>query len=237
MGLLVRFLLACSDAQAPVDPVRCLDDEERATLGAHLVALDAARALLGEQAGAARAVGAVVLPLAGMVGVAPVGLEPACGDGSVSRGAACGGGACWRAACTAEGWEARAEPFSRQVDPGEDGAFESAVASAVVRWDAEEGGIPGWPSPSRVSFTVESEERRGEARWDMAQRGVLQRGHLAVAEGYAALRPGHVITLRATFPPEGGAVGELRVDEAPLEEVVGHALTRSPRSSCRGGGR
>ena len=202
---LALTLAACGSRDGGAPRAACLDTNEAEVLARHLVALGMVRDLLVEQATETRAVGFAVPPAVGILGV--VGIDAPCGE--LAR--ACAGGPCWSARCAVEGWEVHLEdPVSL---PG--GA---SLAHALLTRDAE---------TRRLVWTAEVVD---SGPWAVAQRGVLSKEALAVAEGYPRLREGHEVVMRVSFPASGGAVGVLEADGEPLSDIMGRTI--APTGRC-----
>jgi hypothetical protein len=184
--------------------VRCLEDEESVVLTDHLAALVTVRDLLVRQATADRAVGLAVLPSVGILGV--VAIDAPC----EAREAVCSGPACWVARCTPEGWETT---LSGPVSLPESATLETAQ----FLWDSASG---------RIGWTARGD---GLGVWTVAQRGVLAKGALAVAEGFPLLREGHEVVLRVSLPGGSPGVGSIAADGLTIAEIAGGAIRPAGR--------
>lgn len=203
------LLLACAGPVTEPLP-ECPDDDELATLSAHVAALDGVRALLSGVASREEAVAfaafAPVLP----VGPARQGVGDLCARGRPVA-PLCVGTTCWQVACTSSGWES--ELVSSEGD---------ILEHSTLVWE----GRLRWLASARLS---------GEdgADWSAAQQGVLVDGILTIGESWEGLRPGHVAELRATWSPRGGATGALRFDGEDVAWIDGYAVTAVRSSACR----
>ena len=197
--LLAGSHLGCTGGDEEDGRPACIEAAEAEVFAAHLDALGTTRDLLAAQASDDRAVGVAVPPAAGILGV--VGIDGPCRE----EARACANSTCWSAACLPEGWQVRLE----SPVPLHAGAQLEHVLlareheSGRLVWTAEVGGL----SP-----------------WAVAQRGVLAKGSLAVAEGYPRLREGHELVLRVSFPASGRAVGVVEADGEVLADVDGRRV-------------
>jgi hypothetical protein len=200
--LAVVCSVACGPSSGAV--VRCLGEDERAVLEDHVVALVAVRDLLVQQATTDRAVGLGVLPSVGILGV--VAIDAPCEP----REAVCAGPACWLGRCTSEGWETTLS--------GPASLLEGATLESVQLLRESASGRVGWTARSD-----------GPGLWTVAQRGVLAKGALAVAEGFPLLRDGHEVVLRVSLPSGSPVVGSIAADGETIAEIAGGAIHPSGR--------
>ena len=204
VGALALFISACAGRDEDAGRASCITPEEAQVLAAHLDALATTRDLIVAQASEDRAIGMAVTPGIGILGV--VGIDAPCGEDA----RACASGTCWRAECPVEGWEVRLE--SPVMLSG--GARLEHVrlvrehASGRLVWTAEVGGAHPWA---------------------VAQRGVLTKGALAVAEGYLRLREGYELVLRVSFPADGRTVGVVEADGEALADIDGREILPAGR--------
>lgn len=188
----------------------CPDEDELATLSAHVTALDGVRALLAGVPSREEAVAFAAFAPTAPVGPSRLAVGDACARGRPLE-ALCVGATCWQVTCTGTGWEAELSS-----------AAGASLERSVLRWD----GRLRWLAAAQLAGEDGTD-------WSAAQQGVLADGILTVGESWEGLRPGHVVELRATWPPRGGATGALRFDDEDVAWIDGHALTPVRSGACR----
>ncbi len=209
--VVITSLLVYACAGPVTEPLpECPDEDELATLSVHVAAFDGVRALLAGVPMREEAVAFAAFAPALPVGPSRLAVGEACARGRPLE-ALCVGATCWQVACTATGWEAALAS-----------AEEDVLDGSTLTWE----GRLRWLASARLSGEDGTD-------WSAAQQGVLTDGILTVGESWEGLRPGHVVELRATWPPRGGATGALRFDGEDVAWIDGHALMPVRSGACR----